>query len=301
MKLPRKPGKALVYSSYHTACRYELWKAGRRARGRVPVLVYQMGKVGSCSVVHSLEKGAPGVFPVHLHYLTDRRIQAVEQDNRSTFARRRRLSSHLVGSLYVRARLARGGFPGGVKVVTLTREPVSRAVSAFFHFMEFTFPDFELEARLARQTPQELASDLMPYFWKRFEQDRHRPEAWLESELKGVLGFDVFQHPFPREQGYAVYGQEGGPSVLVIKLEHLDRVASAAMRDFLGLQEFRLLSSNEAKDKRYYAAYRAFQHALALSPQVLDEVYGSRYVRHFYSDDEIVGFRQRWQAVPCAA
>jgi hypothetical protein len=282
--------KAACYRRYSTARAYELGRYRRRVEGRTPVLVYQMGKVGSCSVYHSL-KGRPGLAPLHLHYLTSRRLAVVDEDNRRGFRRNGWISRHLLDGLYVADRLKRGGFPQGLKIITLTRDPISRSVSAFFHFTEPDAPRERLEGR----DPWEAARELEPRFRERFEKDRHRPRDWFESELRAVFGIDVLAQPFPRDQGYAVQ-RHGELELLVLKLERLNECAGEAMREFLGIEGFELRRKNEARDRGYYPVYRAFQELVRFPEACVEEVYASPYVRHFYSDAELDGFRRRWTA-----
>ncbi len=291
----RAGAEALCYRTFATACWYEMWRYRRRMRGRVPVLVYQMGKVGSCSVVQSIKKLRSQYRPFHIHYLTDAGLNQIEKGNRRQFAVRGRIARHYLDSLYARRLLQRQ--TGDLKIITLLRDPVARSISAFFHFMEYTFPEFEMERKLEELSTEALVEALMPYFWKRFQWDRHRPRDWFTQELQGVLGFDVLAHPYPRERDYAVLRQPG-LEVLVIKLEHLTRCAEPALREFLGLPEVPLHNTNEATGRSYYAAYQAFQNAVKIPADLLDETYGSPYVRHFYSDAEIAGFRSRWLASP---
>ena len=119
------------------------------------------------------------------------------------------------------------------------------------------------------------------------------PTTWFDWELGGQLGIDFFQQEFPRARGYNIYGG-GGAGVLVIRLENIAQCVNQALSEFLQLDHFRMLNSNQAKDKWYYSAYRAFLNRVVLPDSYLDRLYRCEWYRYFYSHHEISSFRARW-------
>src|SRR5690606_4448859 len=95
-----------------------VWNRLRGIERRNPVLVYQMGKVGSSSVVNALED--LGEEPVlHCHTLTRRGVaHAVQRQRRSVSPG---LPEHLLVSRQLQGRIGRLRRP--LRIVTLTREP----------------------------------------------------------------------------------------------------------------------------------------------------------------------------------
>jgi hypothetical protein len=53
---------------------------------------------------------------------------------------------------------------------------------------------------------------------------------------------------------------------------------------------------NVSAEKDYAASYRELVATLRPDPDVIDRAYASRLVRHFYTADEIAGFRDRWSS-----
>jgi len=78
--------------------------------------------------------------------------------------------------------------------------------------------------------------------------------------------------------------------------QRLDRVVRAALREFLNIPEFTLLPANIAEDKRFGAIYKERLAQLRLPDDFIQEMNGSRYARHFYSDDELEASVARWRA-----
>jgi hypothetical protein len=171
-----------------------------------------------------------------------------------------------------------------LKVITLVREPVANNVSMFFQLLRrYIGPDVE---------PSECATDkLIDIFIGKYMHAR--PLTWLDAEVKTNFGIDVFQHPFPIEQGYTTISREN-VSLLVLKCELDDRTKSRAIADFLGLDEFEIVRSNLRSAQPEAEKYKEFKQMIRMPPALLDLMYDSKFARHFYSDEERDRFRIRW-------
>ena len=168
----------------------------------MPILVYQMGKVGSSSVTASLKaRGVESTF--HVHRMDPDNIRSVRQGH----ARRNRSPlDERHGELLYRYVIAKRR-PG--KVITLVREPISRNVSAFFeNFTTFTGVAYEDSGFTTDQ--------IIDIFIR--EYDHSVPLSWFDVELKKTLGIDIFEHPFPFEAGYATIAN-GALDLLLITAE----------------------------------------------------------------------------------
>jgi hypothetical protein len=271
-----------------------------------PILVYQMGKVGSSSIRNSLFRCADPrtslvlmsheFFPVR--HRDPNRIdiepeyrrhvmQEIEHDKR-VFERlswRERLSlrfrekfySGRIYNAYVR--------PGGpLRVITLVREPVANNISMFFQLFE------QYTGTTVEQSTQDI-NTFIQIFLDRYMHTR--PLTWFDAELKTTLGIDVYRQPFPVDQGYDIVS-DGNIAVLVLKCELDDSTKAKAIADFLGLDRFELVRSNVASNKTYAEQYTAFKQRIRVPEPLLDEMYESKFARFFYSDDERGRFRAHW-------
>ena len=254
-----------------------------RARGE-PIVVYQMGKVGSSTVYRSLRSLGLRRQVHHVHLLNE--LDEIEE-------RVRRRYPDPVGTLAQiekGRRLRRRVLPNRRttwNVISLVRDPVQRNVSAFFESLTEVIPDV-----YERQERDDIApAELENAFLDRFDHDA--PLSWFQSQLEPVFGIDVFAAPFDTEQGYATY--EGpGARLLVIRLENLMEYGQTAIGEFLGLDQFELVTANIARDKRYANLYSEFERSVTLPVSYLERMYESRFARHFYRAAEIEAFEQRW-------
>jgi len=256
-----------------------------------PLIVYQMGKVGSSTIVASL-KALDSSWPVyHIHTLTQEGIEAREQiyrrmvENSSTtyFPR----AKHLLVSRYLRKALTKGLSGKKWKVITLVRDPIARQLSEFFQTIDYWLPDFN-------QKYQENSVDVetaINTFLGRCQQNQEFD--WFENDLKLSLGIDVFASDFPKSKGYKIYSGDQ-VELLVLKLETLNTYASNAFADFLGVANFNLINTNIASEKAYAQAYKKFRKLIVLPESYIDNVYSSVYARHFYSEEELDDLKTKW-------
>jgi hypothetical protein len=265
----RRPGNEHLQAKVHAT-------VGFLRAQPAPILVYQMGKVGSTSVCRSLE--AAGHHPVHVHFLTaqsHRYVRAAYEDVGMKPA-------HYYTEKLVRPYLKWTNHR--LKVISLVRDPVARYVSGLFQWP--TCRDAVSED--AAKTRADVAERLSQPNALRYEL------TWFDRELKKTLGVDVLGEPFDREHGYQTYR---GPraDVLLLKLERLSELLPTVVSDFVGtpLQNVR---ANVGKQKNRGALYAEVKRTLTLPRSVCERTYDHEWVRHFYTADEIASFVRKWSA-----
>jgi hypothetical protein len=279
-----------------------------RAAGQLPLLIYTMGKVGSSSVLHSLKLLPDLGRPLyHLHSLSPESLRELEVELKPAFPDPQAMVSlhHVWRCQYVVDKLA--AHPEErVQAITLVRDPLARNLSDFFqHIQVEPLPDaggvrrWKLVAQFHDFEITVGEDDVSALIELYFEKEWHDfPPLWIDRELEGVLGIDVYATPFPREQGYAIYHSRAAAGrradLLLIRLRDLNRCASQALPEFLGLDAFTLVNANVAEKKEYVDVYRAFKSAIAFPASFLDEMYSSKLVQHFYSSAEIQALRDQW-------
>jgi len=271
-----------------------------------PILIYQMGKVGSSSIRNSLfrcrDPRTRLVLMSHEYFPIRNRDPdriAIEPEYRDLLAREIAHEQHVYQQFSLRKRLGRRFREKfyaemiyrsyirpkcRLKVITLVREPVANNVSMFFQLLgQYIDPVVE---------PSECDTDELIHVF--IEQYMHwRPLTWLDAEVKTHFGIDIFQHPFPIEKGHTTISQEN-VSLLVLRCDLDDRAKAQAIADFIGLDEFEIVRSNVASEKSYASPYTKFKQRIKIPPALLDRMYDSKYARHFYSKEERDQFRKRW-------
>ncbi len=279
-----------VQGVFDWAARWMYWNGGgvhvARTLGRAPkkfgirnpIVVYQMGKVGSTSVYYSLKRLELGVPLYHLHYLNELDYMA-EVSQRRTPAQAAQALQLIKVAKEVRAEMAR--HPNKKwNFISLTRLPVPRLISAFFENIENHFPN-----PVERYERGELGiSEVTDYFVHRFGD--HTPRGWFQRQLQEPFGLDVYAVPFDKTRGYQIYHHQN-LSLLLVRLEDLNQVATQAMYDFLGIPEFRLVNRNVGETKRTGNIHGDFLKALCLPRDWVTEWHSTQYAQHFYTPQEL--------------
>jgi hypothetical protein len=171
-------------------------------------------------------------------------------------------------------------------VVTSVREPVSQLLSDLFY------------DRAPRSGDEVALADLEAEARRRLERlpGKSAIGTWLESELEAVFDVDPLALPFSAQRGW-VCGENERVRFLLTRLESFDRLPEA-LGAFFGIppESVRVVDRNRASDRPDHEVYAAFQRSFRLSPELARRVYGTPYVRHFYSEDEIGRFVSGWTA-----
>ena len=184
------------------------------------------------------------------------------------------------------------------KVITLVRDPVARKVSSFFQSLHIHY-DIDFDDEFKSRTLDDTVTELNTLFLEKIlpgsgtDQLDTDPTSWFDDQLKAVFDVDVFDTPFPKEDGYCIY-EAPKANVLLLRMEDLDRCATVAVKKHLNLDDFELTRANVGEDKEYAALYRKFLDQLKIPASHLDQMYGSRMALHFYSAQELAKFRDRW-------
>jgi hypothetical protein len=262
----------------------------RHRGGRPIVLVHQMARVGSITVLRALRRGAPGLDIYHTHYLnadTIARFQA-QFDHMYRVTGVAGLHREFLAARYLRRRIDRG-VRNRWRIITLVRDPVARTVSAFLKHFPYTYPERGLRFL---EDPANVPA-LIDMFLAETEPERRFTLDWFEREMESVFGIDVYSTPFPHEDGHATYS---GPfaDALLLRLEDLGRVGARSVAQFLNTPPLTLDVQNRSTDSSYSETHRRFLSDLRLPEWYLDRMYDSRLARHFYRTEELASMRATW-------
>ena len=296
-------GVAEVFDRFYpTAKARYMWRMRRAydAAPDEPILVLQMGKVGSMSVQAGLEKQNLPRRIYHVHFLSTERTLQTEEDRRAYFRTERHndlVRPWLNQFLLDQYRNDTSGKRW--KIVTLTREPIARNLSAFFENLQVAHGehdgDYVIQSDYYGIEPLTVnvdrPADIADLF---FSLSRHdSPIEFFDREIRDIFGIDVYAEPFPADTGYKIYPGERA-DLLVLKLEKLSECAGQAFAEFLGINDFELVQRNVGARKIYAPLYDAAKNNMKVPADYADRLYTSKYMTTFYSEEEIEAARQRW-------
>ena len=260
--------------------------AFRNIESKNPALVYQMGKVGSSTVVRTLE-GMKMTGPVvHVHSLAPENVSGNVETLRANPGY---LHRHVVTSLTLtNKKLKWGHFP--CKIITLTREPVGRAISFAFEDWRRQLSDVWSLQELEPEKMIELVLEKL-----RPGSPHANPEQWFDRELRSVFDIDLMSVPYDFEQGYVTFCR-GPVDVLVIRMEDLNRALKSGLADLLDVEErdIQMRRSNVGKDKKYADLLAEVKERMTIPSSVSERIWSTDYAQHFYGPD-IDHLREKWE------
>jgi hypothetical protein len=258
-----------------------------------PIVVHQMGKVGSKTVQLSLQKVYIAMnirIPIyHTHTLNDfdEMKQAAMQDQGGQILAG--TSTALRDGETVRKKIDEDPAQHW-NIISLVRDPIARHISMFFQNLPEYVPDWRERYADGQLSVYEVHESFLSIPWI-----YHGLEHWFDTQIKSVpaIGIDVYETPFPHEIGYKIYPGTPQASLLLIRQESLNKCAARAMLEFLGLEDFTLYNTNIADEKDYVDLYRAFKE-IPLPAEYVEGVYKTKFARHFYTAEELERFTQHW-------
>lgn len=237
-----------------------------------PIVVAQMGKVSSKSVSNALEGLGGSVY--HVHHLCRDRLRTIAE----TYETAGKVPPHIARSYEVLEKIVDRGKPA--RVISMVRDPIARNISAFFQnknvFAAGEADVSELIRRFIETYPHEV------------------PIEYFDVHIKPVFGIDVFETAFDREQRSLLATNENF-SLLVLRTEDSDDSKQASLARFLNRTDISLERRNVGSDKSYASEYAEFLERIRLPQAYVDRMLGSRMARHFYTAEELAGFRARWE------
>ena len=292
----RKAKKAYSYRTYDSAKEYVRSNYFRkhpdlRTSEHKPILVYQMGKVGSKTIVHSLTQSSLPNEVLHIHVVTQSYLDQLEDVLRKAFPKLHHVPPHLIVGEFIRDWEDEARDPRPWIVVSIVRDPIARNLSCFVQDIDLRQPEFNYQEKVDSMPMEELAPQLTELFLS--DHDHDRPLEWFDVELKQTMGIDVFCEPFPKEKGYATFENDRA-KLLLLKLEKLNACGEDALSSFFELEGIKLVHANIATEKKYSDVYKKYLKFISLPESYLDKMYDTKLAKHFYTHEEIASMRKKW-------
>jgi glycosyltransferase involved in cell wall biosynthesis/ubiquinone/menaquinone biosynthesis C-methylase UbiE len=268
-----------------------LWQksaqAINKAQDQPPVLIYQMGKVGSSTILNSLKQCGFKNHIYHIHFLSEINIKRTEKAIRKSLSPK--TPQHLKESVSVRQQIDNKSRRIKWKIITLVRDPIAQRISSIFEnsnlLKGFNPSD--------KNTALEILENRILYHFNAFDEHTDIAASWFDNELKTVFDFDVYNVNFDKSRGYQIYHTENA-DILLLRLEDLNRCYKKAFKLFLGIDDLTLIKSNIGAEKKHHDLYERVKKDIVIPANDLKKVYQTKYSKHFYTTAEINNFTNKW-------
>jgi hypothetical protein len=239
------------------------------------IFIYQMGKVGSTTLEHSL----PNAVHIHAFYNKNHTCPV------RLFGLKKFSFLHFIYHIEQETLwwLIRRAFKQrkSTKIITLVREPFARNQSMFFHDIDAYLYAAHTNCMNTRAKPIPTRSQKPSVLFDVFTQEFDHDYAinWFDKEFFSMTGIDVYQYPFCKEKG-ACRIQEKNIDILCLSSDKLLE-NKQLLSDFVG-QSVEVESVNQAEDKWYGDLYKQFKIDYILPEAIASKILNSRFYQHFF-------------------
>lgn len=261
-----------------------------------PIIIYIVGKVGSKTVVETLFNAEDIPYSVyHVHQLAPQ----AKSDNEKVISNSVYKSTQDIMSFNIKLSdfICENYNNYRWKVITLIRDPFAIALSMFFELIdvgviESSYPELVKDGNLSA-TFEEFSDIFHTSCFKHIMY----VEKWFEVELNNFFDINIFEYPFDHEKGYSIISK-GRVDLLIMRAENLNGSLKNAIKDFIGIDDIKIINDNVGDDKYYSNVYKFIKEKFVLKEAYANDIYDSdkisKLVRHFYSKAEIKDFISKW-------
>ena len=272
-------------------------KLSMAANSEVPLLIYQPGKVGSSSILSSVQKDYP--MAVQPHRLNSDDTHWFESTFYPEYSGHSLFESFKTGYKDTYTKLiSRLKQKKKIKIISLVREPLIRDLSAYFQFIRQQYNTIIEAPCLYEGGEISLLKDSKKYFQYILENFRGKCNwffnefGWFHDEFENNLGINIYDYPFEQEAGYTIIKRDN-MEILLLKTEYLNSLETV-IGDFLEIPSFQLVKSNDSIEKIYRFLYKDCKKNVQFPREYVDYK-NNKYMDHFYSEKEKQQFLEKWE------
>jgi len=161
-----------------------------------------------------------------------------------------------------------------IPLICGVRDPWRLVVSSIFYHFRQESPEVMTQKMEEAMTPSQG-------YWSTAQ------ENWFDTDFFPVTGFDPFERPFDKEQGYSIYETESF-RILLIRTEKIATKLPMALGELLSLSPESIIvqDRNLGSERSNNQHYKNFLKTVVPSSDMLQQMYQSRFAKHFLLESE---------------
>lgn len=255
------------------------------------ILIYQQGRVASTSVYGSIKSLNLHTPIYHVHTLSTARANKQIELLRKG---RKKIYRHLFIGKYL-GRIIENNSRNALanwKIISIFRDPLDIILS--LHFLNIDHSSNH-KLRTACLTNKE---EVMAYFNQLFEHNNPSKWdvcRWFDDVFKNELGVNVYSYDFDVEQGYSIINSEN-ISILLLRFESLEFAYKYGVSELFNLDpaDVNLQHIHIHRNDSYSDIHKYVKQNLKVSKAFYQELYSTKFIKHFYSHSMIKELQQKW-------
>lgn len=187
-----------------------------------------------------------------------------------------------------------------IKIITAVREPIIRDLSVIYQELSAPYENVfytnmkkifkNKEAFLSNENNISIFHDLF------VNQSEKFPQIYYMEKFFTVFNeniIDLFSYPFDKEKGYSIIKKDN-IEVFVYQLEKMNDIVKD-MSNWIGQTDFdEWVIANNSNVKWIANSYKQAQKNIKFSYEYFNNSYNQKWVTHFYSQNDIEKFKDKW-------
>jgi len=243
-----------------------------------PILIFTMAKVGSLSVYFSLKKWTKNQAIFHIHSLDEKEVKKGIE-----LCFKNKIYPGSKSSVFsINKKIISKGKP--YKIISLFRDPLERNISAFFDVFELYTGKKPTNFNGDFKTLKRLYHEKLTHVY---------PLNWFEKQFFEGTKINVYDECFDKEKGFQII-DKNNVEVLLINSNMDNNQKEYLIAVFCNLKNFKLENRNISSEKEYAEYYKEFKKKMSFSTAYLNQLYGSKYAQHFFTEEYIKNQIKKW-------
>ena len=235
------------------------------------IIIYSMGKVGSSSIYYSFLKYFPFNKVFHPHFLSSNWHLKLKD---SVYSRNINIGKKTLKYLNQNNNNIN-------HFIVLVRDPISRDLSNIIQ--NYKNKKIDLMQLKTDNLIKVIRNEGHDFF-----------NEWFETEFNEFFKIDISKLNFDHEMGYCIYEIDKKNRLMIMQLEKMNEVFIDAIDSFIGFRFPELYNFNISSKKLEGKIYKNLKKNYSLPISTLNKIYSSKFASHFYSDKQIISFKERW-------
>lgn len=222
------------------------------------VIIYSLGKAGTSSIYEALRYNR-NVDVKHIHYLSN----MPSEINQWRILEEKRA---MKAKMWIE--------DGDVLIISLIRDAFSRSVSSVIQNYELYHENTYLSKAIV-------------------ENAKSVSLNWWDDEFLKSMDWNIYDHSFDKKNGFSQYPLGNNNKLLVIKSTFLSSAGFQKLNKELNL-ELKDKRVNISRNKGAAIKHKHILENFKFSESDFDFISESKFMKHFYTSEEIYELKQRW-------
>lgn len=250
------------------------------------IIIHQMGKVGLSTVYETIKSLNLNYAVYHLHWLSQDGIKRAFKYFKNTESGK--VPMHIRRSSILQKYIDFNH--DKLKIISITREPISRFISDFFQNIHYNYPSLITEGQLDNN----IINKLLFEKFETLDLNNDYTLNWFDDEFLKSYNVDIYSYPFDKDLGYTII-KNNNIEILIIRMEDINKNLNIALKEFLNVgYDIMIINTNIGNEKEFAHNQNFLKTNLKIPKCILESILETKYFKHFYNDEAKQKVIEKW-------